>query len=87
MPSRPKGRAVEDIFAERLRQDKKWGEQNHHPLYYLAILGEEYGEACKAAIEGKWENYRKEVTEAAAVAIAMVECFDRNPITEETMGA
>lgn len=36
--------AVTLILEERVKQLKKWGEQNHHPVKYLAILMEEMGE-------------------------------------------
>lgn len=78
---------VLDLVAEeRKRQDKKWGEQNHHPMEWLAILGEEVGEANKAALEahfdgyertGNLSDYREELIQVAAVAVAMVECLDR----------
>lgn len=74
-----------DIKDERERQDKKWGEQNHAPIEWCAILGEEVGEVNKAALEdhfshGKMnlKNYREELIQVAAVAIAMIECLDRN---------
>ena len=74
-----------EIALERIRQESKWGEQNHHPMIWLSILGEEYGEACEAANEayfpgklnGEWGNYREELIQVAAVAIAMVESLDR----------
>ena len=74
-----------EVALERVRQESKWGEQNHHPMVWLSILGEEVGESCEAANEayhsgpsqGKWENYRKELIQVAAVAIAMVESLDR----------
>ena len=84
---------MENIFQqikdERIRQDKKWGEQNHHPIEWCAILGEEVGEVQKAALETHFkykgdnpENYREELIQVAAVAVAMVECYDRaNPKT------
>ena len=77
---------VDEIFAERLRQDAKWGEQNHKPIEWLPILMEEVGEASKAALEEhfkeyyidmSFQDYRKECIEVAAVALAMVECLDR----------
>lgn len=78
---------MDEIQVERLRQDKKFGEQNHDPFKYLAILGEEVGEANKAAIDaydwkrGTWagdlKDYREELIQVAAVAMAMVECLDR----------
>lgn len=79
-----------DIKRERQRQNKKWGEQNHHPLEWLAILSEELGEVNKAALEvhfaghfvgyeltGDYSQYRKELIEVAAVAVAAIESFDR----------
>jgi len=66
------------IKAERSRQDNKWGEQNHMPFKWLAILGEEVGESNKAALELKLTQYRKELIQVAAVAVAAIECMDRN---------
>ncbi len=76
------------VIEERLRQDKKWGEQNHDPFLYLTILGEEYGETCKAALELRFKtdpeteaercaHLREEAVQTAAVALAIVECLDR----------
>ena len=76
----------QEIIRERERQDNKWGEQNHNPFAWLVILGEEYGEACKAAFEAPFDgseitldysNYRKELIEVAAVAVAAIECLER----------
>jgi len=44
---------------------------------------EEVGEASEAILEAKFgmwtlDNYRAEIIQVAAVAIAMLECFDRN---------
>ena len=66
-----------DINQERKRQDTKWGEQNHNPYKWLAILHEETGEAAKALLEGSLLNYRDEMIQVAAVAIAAIECLDR----------
>ena len=38
----------EAIRQERTNQDLKWGEQNHPPLKWLAILIEEVGEVGDA---------------------------------------
>lgn len=72
-----------EIRRERIKQDAKWGEQNHHPFTYLAVLGEEVGEANQAALQsvygGKaWPDYRKGLVHVAAVAVAMIECLDRH---------
>lgn len=78
---------IKEIIEERKRQDRKWGEQNHKPIEWCVILGEEYGEVCKAALEtnfnydsskGDYSEYREELIQTAAVAIAMIECLDRN---------
>jgi NTP pyrophosphatase (non-canonical NTP hydrolase) len=74
-----------DVVAERIQQDKKWGEQYHSPADWLMILGEEVGEANKAALEARFghedlRKYREELVQVAAVAIAMIECFDHNYI-------
>lgn len=46
-----------EIRAERARQEMKFGPQNHDPFKYLAILGEEVGEANQAAIEAyDWKS-------------------------------
>jgi hypothetical protein len=43
-------KALSAICDERERQLEKWGVQNLDPLQWLAILGEEHGEACEAAL-------------------------------------
>lgn len=78
---------LQEVLEERAKQTLKWGEQNHAPFAWLAILGEEVGEANKAALETHFKypgadtdysEYRKELIQVAAVAIAMVESLDRN---------
>jgi NTP pyrophosphatase (non-canonical NTP hydrolase) len=74
---------IQEIKTERIRQDNKWGEQNHGLFTWSTILGEECGEVCKGALEYNFgnqtiDNYRKELIEVAAVAIAAIECLDRN---------
>ena len=72
-----------EIVVERRQQDEKWGEQNHHPFTWTAIAGEEFGEVCQSALKATyggatWADYRKELVQAAAVLVAMVECLDRH---------
>jgi hypothetical protein len=76
-----------EVQDECLRQHKKWGEQNHNPLGWLAILGEEFGEVARAACElnvaknqdPKWkDNYREELVQVAAVAVSAIASYDRN---------
>lgn len=72
-----------EVESERSRQDQIWGEQNHCPADWLMILVEEVGEANKAALEARFggkplTEYRTELIQVAAVAVAAVECLDRN---------
>ena len=82
-------KVINEVLAERKRQDSFWGEQNHNPVKYLLILNEEVGEANKAIcdhidfsndsiFEKGLKEYRNELIQVAAVAIAMVECLDRD---------
>lgn len=78
----------EEILDERHAQDQKWGEQNHVPTDYLAILAEEFGECAKDVVEitftksanKRQEHLKKlrvELIQTAAVAVAMVQSLDR----------
>lgn len=77
-----------DVQDERNKQEGKWGQQNHDPFKYMAILMEEVGEASQAAVEAfDWKtqtwrhemlaHHREELVQVAAVAQAQVECLDR----------
>ena len=71
------------VEMERIRQNHLWGEQNHSPETWLAILIEEVGEVGKAIQEARfrgegWANYREELVQVAAVAVAMLESHDRD---------
>lgn len=69
---------LEEVRAERVAQDKKWGEQNHVNLYWAGILMEEVGETAKAIIEGDADSrVREELVQVAAVAVSWIECLDR----------
>ena len=80
----------DEIDAERKRQDKKFGEQNHSPLVWMSILTEEVGEVGKAvndsyipelkqlcSAELLINGYSKELIQVAAVAVSMIECLER----------
>lgn len=71
---------LKDVAAERERQDQMWGEQNKRRSDWLSILGEEYGESCEANNDGLVTQYRKELIQAAAVAVAAVESLDRGNV-------
>ncbi len=74
----PVARILMAISAERAKQDGKWGEQNHLNLYWLGILGEEFGEVAKALIEDDpTDHVREELVQVAAVCVAWLECLHR----------
>lgn len=80
----PVGKALELVLAERVRQDARWGEQNHDPFTWNAILMEEVGEWQKEALTMRFNavkanalDMRVEAVRVAAVALAIVECIDR----------
>ncbi len=41
------------ILDERASQERKWGSQHHGATFWMAILGEEYGEACQEALRSE----------------------------------
>lgn len=70
------GDVVGEIIEEFMAQEVKWGRQLHDKDKWLVILGEEVGEACKGALEGKGREYRAELIQVAAVALSAVMSFD-----------
>lgn len=63
-------------MTERIKQDAKWGIQDHDAKGWLPILTEEVGEAAKAMNEND-PGLREELIQVAAVAMAWVEAMDR----------
>jgi hypothetical protein len=86
---------LDDVFDERDKQDDQWGVQNHHPAYWLAILGKQMGQMGTAILNREWwhdkdkasADLRHECIQLVAVGIAMLECLDRGkmPIGLTTM--
>jgi len=92
-------KALDLVRDERNRQDNKWGDQNHEPILWMSLLGEEFGELCQAVNEstfndsdkkhlGGKENMLKEAVQVAAVAAEFVECLDRRypGLLDKTLG-
>jgi NTP pyrophosphatase (non-canonical NTP hydrolase) len=73
-------KTLDAIDRERLRQDEKWGIQNHSPYPWLVILMKEVGEAAEAALKKNYKDFRMELVEVAAVAVAAIESLDRNEL-------
>lgn len=80
------------VQMERIKQDAKWGEQNHDDFKWLAILSEEFGEVGHAVCEQLQNNYTPEVLrenleveliQVAAVCVAWVECIRRREKTPQ----
>jgi NTP pyrophosphatase (non-canonical NTP hydrolase) len=75
-----KGKVVNGIMKERVRQDEKWGRQRHDYGTWLQILVEEVGEVAQAMQTKKgWgklsdaDDLYKELIHVAAVATAIAE--------------
>lgn len=70
---------LEEVSAEREMQDRKWGPTKSREDYLrlLAVLGEEFGEVCKAMLEHDPDAVREESIQVAAVAVQIVEWLDR----------
>lgn len=66
-----------DVMTERMRQFKKWGVQDHDEDRWMVILMEEVGEVARAIFDENPDNYREELVQVAAVAVAAIEAFDR----------
>ena len=65
---------VQDVLDERERQDRRWGvSRNLHPSLWLAVLSEEMGEMAEAILKGDRDNYRRELVQVAAVALAALQ--------------
>ena len=74
---------MEEILAEREKQDQKWGEQNHDTQMWVAILMKEVGEVRKAICEEDTDSYRKELVHVAAVALAALQSHERQETNDE----
>lgn len=75
---------IEKVLDERKRQDEKWGVQDHTAPVWAAIIGEEYGEMCKAINEYGFNPTRAtedeiytEAIQTMASCMAMLECIER----------
>ena len=70
---------LEEIAEERGRQDEKWGADGivwRSTETGVRVLGEEYGEVCRAVNERDRAAARTELIHTAAVAVQMVEALD-----------
>lgn len=75
-------RALKAVLTERLRQNEKWGEQNHPDAIWLQILSEEVGEWAQACLHYQFGGLQAatrlaEAIQVAAVALQIVEAYYR----------
>jgi NTP pyrophosphatase (non-canonical NTP hydrolase) len=73
-------RVLARVIRERIRQLERWGIQEHDNGTWALILGEEFGEACQAALQHSSSDptdLRAELVQVAAVAVAWIEHLDR----------
>jgi NTP pyrophosphatase (non-canonical NTP hydrolase) len=85
--SNPHDSAFISVGEERVRQMDLWGEQDHHPLQWIALLTEELGEAAEHVNDAfippndpqgfDEDGYREELVHVAAVAVAAITALDR----------
>jgi len=89
------GFIIQEILAERKRQNEQFGVQNHDPARWSLILNEEVGEANKEVCEYEFatrtadeqirlQNLRTELIQVAAVALAFIESLDRNELSSHS---
>lgn len=93
-PAMQRSGVLDIVAGERIRQDARWGEQNHSLAHWLAILTEEVGEVAQAVCKAEippvnpmsrmlhLAHYRAELVQVAAVAVAAIESLDRNELAE-----
>ncbi len=76
-------KAIGSVITEMNRQDKKWGaDRDQHPFTWQVILSEEVGEFSQAILHDEFGGHksgtaREEMMQVAAVALQIVEYYDR----------
>jgi hypothetical protein len=76
------------IEQERQRQTELFPDaETNGDFVWAAVLGEEFGEVCRAALMrsfsgGPVEDLRSELVQVAAVAVAWLEFLDAEPIVD-----
>lgn len=69
---------LEEIHAERLHQDQKWGgpehDDQHNFFQWMLFI---CNRSCKPIEHHNPESIRRHLVEIAALAVAAIEAFDR----------
>ena len=83
-PENATDQVLKMVGTERAVQKVEWGEQNHRPLLWFSIIGEEYGEMCRAFNEYTFDkntyhlvDLKREAIQVAAACVAMLEYMER----------
>ena len=67
---------LEQVLAERERQDAKWGDQTRNSdSHWTVILTEEIGEVAREVYEKNEEDMYTEIIQCAAVCFAWAESY------------
>ena len=67
---------LEQVLAERERQDSKWGEQTYNSdSHWTVILTEEIGEVAREVYEKNEQDMYTEIIQCAAVCFAWAEAY------------
>ncbi len=71
-------RVLADVVIERGRQDYRWEDQDLVIFSWVAELTEQVDEAVESTYpDGDVASLREELVQVAAVAVAWIECLDR----------
>lgn len=76
---------ISKILLERKNQDEKWGKDRIIDINgnLANILGEEYGEVCRAILNKDDENLQEELIQLGALCVATVEQMLREEYTKK----
>ena len=77
---------LNDIMDDRVKQDEGWGVNRDNSESWILILAEEIEQVTRPVLEDRFPcglnislvEYRKKLIQIAAIAIAVIESFDRN---------
>lgn len=77
--------AVSQVIEERRKQDRQWGgadhDDDHQRKDWLGFIREHSDRATRALKGCDFDEYRKQLVEIAALALAGIESHDRKPTT------
>lgn len=64
---------MDAVLMERRRQNRKWGRHHFTADALARVLGEEFGEVCRAINDGDKANLAEELVQVAAVCLKYAE--------------